>query len=117
MPSEYEEKKIFAYDEALRILPEVQRRTQAVITQITVITAQIYATKNDEERIAAYKMEQADLANKWVQDVEMLGAEVKGLWLVDFDNGEGYYCWQHPESTLEYFHEYTKGFAGRTRLF
>jgi hypothetical protein len=46
-----------------------------------------------------------------------MGCEVKGLWLVDFDNGEGYYCWQYPESNLEYFHGYTEGFAGRSKLF
>jgi len=25
------------------------------------------------------------------------GLEVKGLWLVDFDNGSGYYCWRYPK--------------------
>ncbi|MBI3607499.1 MAG: DUF2203 family protein [Nitrospirae bacterium] len=45
-----------------------------------------------------------------------LGCEVKGLWLVDFDNGEGYYCWKYPEDELEYFHEYTSGFSGRTKI-
>jgi len=39
------------------------------------------------------------------------------LWLVDFDSGDGiYYCWRHPEASLEYFHEYGAGFAGRRPL-
>jgi hypothetical protein len=51
-----------------------------------------------------------------VEEAERLGAEVKGVWLVDFDNGSGYYCWRWPEEKLEYFHAYEDGFAGRTRI-
>jgi hypothetical protein len=48
--------------------------------------------------------------------MEALGVEVKGLWLVDFDNGSGYYCWQWPEEGLEYFHGYEEGFEARSRI-
>ena len=49
------------------------------------------------------------------REMEALGADVKGLWLVDFDNGSGYYCWQYPEDGLDHFHSYEEGFAGRIR--
>ncbi len=42
-----------------------------------------------------------------------LGAEVKGLWLVDWDSGDGYFCWRFPEAALAFFHTYEEGFAGR----
>ena len=45
-----------------------------------------------------------------------MGLEAKGLWLVDFDNGEGYYCWQHPEASLSHYHGYEEGFAGRMKI-
>jgi hypothetical protein len=48
--------------------------------------------------------------------MEALGLEVKGLWLVDFDNGSGYFCWKWPEEKLEFFHGYDEGFQGRTRI-
>ena len=41
---------------------------------------------------------------------------MKGLWLVDFDNGNGYYCWRWPEPELAYFHGYDEGFDGRVRI-
>lgn len=41
------------------------------------------------------------------------GAEVKGLWLVDFDNGEGYWCWKFGEDDIYYEHSYEAGFPGR----
>ena len=40
-----------------------------------------------------------DIVEAWAEAVRALGLEVKGLWLVDFDNGEGYYCWKYPEDT------------------
>ena len=45
-----------------------------------------------------------------------MGLEVKGLWLVDFDNGEGYYCWKYPESVVCHYHGYEDGFAGRMKI-
>jgi hypothetical protein len=48
--------------------------------------------------------------------MEALGVEVKGPWLVDFDNGEGYYCWRWPEEELCWFHGYEDGVAGRIRI-
>jgi len=52
----------------------------------------------------------------WAGAIIELGIEVKGLWLIDFDNGSGYYCWQHPEPSLQYFHGYEEGFGGRVKL-
>ena len=45
--------------------------------------------------------------------ISRLGIEVKGLWLIDFDSGAGYYCWRHPETGLHFFHSYEDGFRGR----
>ena len=46
----------------------------------------------------------------WAGEVQSLGLEAKGLWLVDFDNGEGYYCWCYPEETVAHYHGYADGF-------
>jgi hypothetical protein len=48
--------------------------------------------------------------------VRARGVEVKGLWLIDFDNGSGYYCWRHPEPGLHFFHSYEDGFSGRVPI-
>ena len=58
----------------------------------------------------------AKLTADWARAMEALGLDVKGLWLVDFDNGNGCYCWRWPETELAYFHGYDEGFSGRVRI-
>jgi hypothetical protein len=57
-----------------------------------------------------------DVVNRWADELQTLGAEPKGLWLVDFDNGEGYYCWCYPEPGIAHYHGYSDGFAGRMKI-
>ncbi len=96
-------KKTFTYEDACALLPEVQRLTAVAVEQVDELP---------ESDPQAYQAIVAD----WAQSIMDLGVEVKGLWLVDFDSGGGYYCWQHPEPALEYFHGYEEGFAGRVKL-
>lgn len=100
-----EPKKIFSYEDASALLPEVQRMTSAAVERVESLD-EASATSEDYQRIVQH----------WAEGVMSLGIDVKGLWLVDFDNGSGYYCWQHPEESLQYFHGYDEGFQGRVKL-
>ena len=53
------------------------------------------------------------IIEKWQDKVEKLGAKPKGLWLADFDKGDGYYCWKFPETQIAFWHGYNDGFSGR----
>ena len=96
-------KKIFSYEEAAGLLPEVQRITNNAVAR---------SEELDESDADGYHQ----LLVTWVESLTKLGIEVKWLWLVDFDNGSGYYCWRYPEPALEYFHGYEEGFGGRVKL-
>ncbi len=98
-------KKIFSYEDASALLPEVQRLTSEAIARADALD-EATATGDDYQRIV----------QEWADAVMSLGIEVKGLWLIDFDNGSGYYCWKHPEESLQYFHGYEEGFGGRVKL-
>ena len=56
------------------------------------------------------------VVDEWTARIREMGLEAKGMWLVDFDNGEGYYCWQHPEPSVSHYHGYEEGFAGRMKI-
>jgi hypothetical protein len=109
MPQGASEKKRFTYDEAARLLPEVRRITDAAYRAVDSASEDAASTEQTQARVEA-------LVTRWAQDVMALGLEVKGLWLVDFDSGAGYYCWKYPEPGLDHFHGYEEGFAGRLKL-
>ena len=74
------------------------------------------AVEDVDELPETAKSEQQRVVQRWAEAVMGLGIDVKGVWLVDFDNGSGYYCWQYPEESLQYFHGYEEGFRARVRL-
>lgn len=104
---------MFSFDEAQRLLPRVKELTAPVFEEVEALTRELEATGGANAALRD-RIEAALAA--WVRDVTATGAEVKGLWLVDFDNGSGYYCWRWPEPRLEFYHSYADGFSGRMRI-
>ena len=100
-------KKVFSYEEASVMLPEVRRATEEAYRGVERLAA-------SEGRGA--QAEADAIVKAWADDLLARGLEIKGLWLVDFDNGSGYYCWRYPEQRLEYYHSYEEGFGGRMRI-
>jgi len=112
MPEDGSGKKVFSYDEAVSLLPEVRRLTDAAYRQVADLgagTSGGVATQEVQTRIES-------IIGSWAQALMEMGIEVKGLWLVDFDNGSGYYCWRYPEDGLHFYHSYEDGFRGRMRI-
>lgn len=96
-------KKIFTYEQAAELLPEVQRLTELAVERVDALA---------EDSVEEYQL----VVQRWAEAMITLGIEVKGLWLIDFDSGSGYYCWQHPEPSLQHFHGYEEGFGARVML-
>ncbi|HTY42223.1 MAG TPA: tetratricopeptide repeat protein [Thermoanaerobaculia bacterium] len=99
--SEPAPRRVFSLAEARALLPRVQDVTADAVTR--------YGRLPGEE-------ERREVAEAWARELTSLGLEIKGLWLVDFDSGAGYYCWKYPEAALSHFHAYEEGFAGRVPL-
>src|SRR5579884_324858 len=73
---EYKTKRIFTYDEALEVLPEVQKVTTGAVQEISVLAAQIFALR-DEDQKKRYEKRQAVVVNNWVQTIEQMDARSK----------------------------------------
>ena len=102
---------------ARAMVSEVRRLTAAAVDAVDALeTRRGDLRAGDDAARVALEQELASALAAWVRAMEALGVEVKGRWLVDFDNGRGYYCWRWPEEQLEYFHGYDEGFAGRVRI-
>jgi hypothetical protein len=99
------ERRTFCYEEAAALLPEVRSLTEKAYLEV------------EAQRRAGVAQERLlEIVTRWARSLMERGLEVKGLWLVDFDNGAGYYCWRYPEPGLHYYHSYEEGFRGRVRI-
>ena len=98
---------MFSYEEASTLLPEVRQATEEAYRRVEGLAA------SSEPGARA---EADTIVKAWAQGLNARGLEIKGLWLVDFDNGSGYYCWRYPEEGLSFYHSYDEGFGGRMRI-
>ena len=108
------EKRCWSLEGARALLPDVRKRTEAAANQVNALLEQ--RERSGEPAAEELDARVAQLTSDWARAMDALGLEVKGLWLVDFDNGNGYYCWCWPESELAHFHGYDEGFSGRVRI-
>jgi hypothetical protein len=109
-------KRIFSLAEAQYLLPLVKRLTAEAIVKAERLLNRIEPLLRNEPTRLTLERELNRHIEDWARKMERLGGEAKGLWLVDFDSGSGYYCWQYGDAEIGYFHGYAEGFAGRRRL-
>jgi hypothetical protein len=113
---ERKERKSWTLEGARAVIADVRTRTERAALEVERLGARREAVSVAGPERGALDQRIEEVVQRWSREMEALGLEVKGLWLVDFDNGSGYYCWQWPEETLDHFHSYDEGFAGRTRI-
>lgn len=106
-------KRIFSYDEALATFPAVRDLTAAAVRRIESLTTTVVSREEMDDRRPELEEEYEKIVSSWAREMTSLGCEVKGLWLVDWDSGDGYYCWRFPEQAIGFFHTYEEGFGGR----
>lgn len=109
-------KRVFSYEEALASFPRVHHLTRAAVAQIEALVNRVQSREEMESRRAEIEAACHQIIGVWTAEVTSLGCEVKGLWLVDWDSGDGYYCWRYPEEALGHFHSYEDGFGGRVPI-
>ena len=98
---------MFSFEEASALLGAVREETERAYRRVEGLAAAAQP---------AARAEADAVVQEWARGMLSRGLEVKGLWLVDFDNGSGYYCWRYPEPGLQYYHSYEDGFGGRMRI-
>ena len=107
---------IFSLDDARALLPQVRKLTADAVIRAEALAEELQRVPEKDPAHAQLTAALQEIVNGWADEVRALGVEVKGLWLVDFDNGEGYYCWKYPEDTIGHYHDYEEGFAGRISI-
>lgn len=105
--------RTWTLQEARETLPQVIELTASAHERFTELYQFIEENILPEGDLEEREEELKAILARWAAEIQELGAEIKGLWLVDFDNGAGYYCWKFGEDELMFEHSYEGGFAGR----
>jgi hypothetical protein len=116
MASRPEPRRLFSLGDAQQLLPAIKEITAQAVQKSDEIADRLQALAESDPEYSRLNAELNDVVMRWAAEVRALDLEVKGLWLVDFDNGEGYYCWRYPEETVGHYHTYSEGFAGRIKI-
>lgn len=108
--------RVFTLSEARELFPVVRTLTQAAYEELDPVRRKLEAMLPTNPQITQVEGQYETIVKRWVGKMERLGLIVKGLWLVDFDTGDGYLCWKFPELKLGHFHGYHEGFTARQPL-
>ncbi|MFN7941743.1 MAG: DUF2203 family protein [Thermoanaerobaculia bacterium] len=110
------QRRTFSYDEALSTFPLVRDVTETAVRQIEALVNRLQSREEMQARKEELEETYRTIVERWTEEVRAVGCEVKGLWLVDWDAGDGFYCWKYPEPSLAHFHGYDEGFDGRVPI-
>ena len=85
-----EPRTIFSLQQARELLPHVKHVTADAVRRAETLASQLSGMAEDDPEHVALSAALRDVVNGWAEQLNSIGVEAKGLWLVDFDNGEGY---------------------------
>ncbi len=106
----------FTLQEAEELLPVIRKITQETVETFLLLEEKLSHTPENSEKWKSVENEIMLLLDRWSEKMSKLGCYPKGIWLVDFDNGEGYYCWRYGDEKIAFFHSYDEGFSGRVPI-
>jgi hypothetical protein len=109
------QKRFFTLEDAKGLFPVVQRLTRTSHACVKQLSTQLSYTSDPKKKVELEQVIQR-VFREWYDKIRRLGCEAKGMWLVDFDSGDGYYCWHFPEPDVQHFHGYAEGFRGRMKI-
>lgn len=105
--------RCFTLSEAQETLATVKPITANAHNELEAIKSRLHTLLPSDPRIVTVEQEYEAIVRKWISKMNRLGLTVRGLWLLDFDTGDGYFCWKYPELTISHFHPYNGGFVER----
>lgn len=108
--------RVFTLGEARAVFPLVRRITYDSYRELEPLRSQLSTLPPGSPRLYEIEDHYERVVKCWVGKMARLGVVVKGLWLVDFDTGDGYLCWRFPELKLGHYHGYDGDYSSRRPL-
>jgi len=103
----------FDFQEAKHLLPLVRKITDQAVKELAPIQHRIQNMVPADPRLPGLMHRYRHIVARWRGKMQRLGLLTHGLWQLGFDNGEGWWSWQYPERSLNYFQNYDQAFDER----
>lgn len=104
----------FSLRAANQLIPIVYHITEKAHAEFKILSNQLSALRASfPDKVPVLEIKMKRIVETWETKMLKLGVIPKGLWIADFDNGQGYYCWKFPEVEIKFQHGYNDGFSGR----
>jgi len=94
------QRRTFRRDDAQRLLPVIRRITQEAVNRAETLAVRYEALPKTHPSRVELEQELNEIIVNWAAKVQKLGAEAKGLWLVDFESTDCSWGWRYPEEEL-----------------
>lgn len=111
-----DETRVFTLAEAEALFPLVRSITETAWRDLEPVRRKLEAMSPVNPQIHEIERRYEAIVKGWMAKMMRLGLVVKGLWLVDFDTGDGYLCWKFPELKIAQYHGYHEGYTSRRSL-
>jgi hypothetical protein len=114
---EINRRSVFSLIEARELLPVIFRITKNYAQKVEALIGRLEALPiGNDSLVTTLETQVNSFIQEWQDKVQKLGALPKGMWIADFDSGDGYYCWKFPERNIEFWHKYSDGYSKRVRV-
>lgn len=114
---DFSHKGAFRLSEANQIVGILNRITKKHGTTVNNLISRLENSQDDDQSKTTHIENQISKEiESWNVKVRKLGAVPKGMWRVDIDSGDGYFCWSYPESKINFWHDYKSGHSNRVAL-
>lgn len=89
------------------MLPIVRRITERAACQAMDIEERLRFIPREEPLHRRLRIRLETTYKLWAAKVERLGCEPRGIWLIDFDAGDGWFSWRYGDDGLNFFHSHS----------
>jgi hypothetical protein len=112
----WREEQYFSLSEAKALLPLVERITNDHYRQLVPVQEKLNMMLSNDPRRLPYERAFEEVVSAWKKKMDRLGLTVKGLWVVEFEVGDGHLNWRFPELKIGYFRPRNADLSQRIRL-
>jgi hypothetical protein len=107
------EYRVFTLAEVRDAFPLVQRITRQAHADLEPVRQRLARLVPGHPAQRVVEAQYEIIVRRWLGKMERLGLLVRGLWLVDFDTGDGFLCWRFPQLKVGHYYAYGEAYTDR----